>query len=404
MTETELETNNPLLAKFLAVEADLEDVLLERRDEIHAAMLCILAKKHMFMLGSPGVAKSMTVDEIARRITGLDENGYFKWLLTKFSVPEELFGGPDFKLMRDEGIYKRRTGGKLPTAHFAFLDEVFKANSAILNALLKMMNEREFDNPGDDPRVPLCTMFTASNELPASAELDALADRLHFWFFVKPIGESSNFVKMLTMQDREPRAFISIDDITQAQREIDDVIITDEILDCILELRERLSDDEVTVTDRRFRQAMDVIRAEAWMNGHNIAEVYDMKPLMHMLWRDPAQMKKVQDCVLDLTDALEKEAREVRDEFDAAYAEFRRVIDDSEHIDKRAKQGLATYEKYKQAMDDWKRLNERRKEMNRPCKALKDLKARLDQLGPIILEEGLGVSREQVESMKKSSE
>ena len=203
-----------LASKFNTLEDQLNDEVFERTDEIHSAILALLSRRHMFMFGTPGVAKSFVVDRLVERIDGLEDGGYFKWLLTKFSVPEEIFGGPDFKVLKDEGIYKRITTNKLPVASVAFLDEAFKANSAILNSLLKILNEREFDNCDDDPHVPLLSVFAASNELPASRELDALADRLHFWHYVKPIAEPANFVRMLKLDVGEPDKVISLDDIS----------------------------------------------------------------------------------------------------------------------------------------------------------------------------------------------
>jgi MoxR-like ATPase len=73
--------------------------------------------------------------------------------------------------------YVRKTDGYLPTAEVAFVDEIFKANSAILNALLTLLNERLFDNGNQRLPVPLLCLVGASNELPESEELDALYDR-----------------------------------------------------------------------------------------------------------------------------------------------------------------------------------------------------------------------------------
>lgn len=82
---------------------------------------------------------------------------------------------PNAGLENDE--YVRQTDGYLPTAEVAFVDEIFKANSAILNALLTLLNERLFDNGNQRFEVPLLCLVGASNELPESEELDALYDR-----------------------------------------------------------------------------------------------------------------------------------------------------------------------------------------------------------------------------------
>ncbi len=55
----------------------------------------------------------------------------------------------------------RKIEGYLPTAEVAFIDEIFKANSAILNALLTLLNERLFDNGFRRISVPLLCLVRA---------------------------------------------------------------------------------------------------------------------------------------------------------------------------------------------------------------------------------------------------
>ena len=67
---------------------------------------------------------------------------------------QELFGPLSMKAL-EEDVYLRQTRGYLPEADVAFVDEIFKANSAILNSLLTLLNERLFDNGGSRHAVPL---------------------------------------------------------------------------------------------------------------------------------------------------------------------------------------------------------------------------------------------------------
>src|SRR6476620_7309453 len=151
----------------------------ERETVIDGTLCAVLASEHVLLLGPPGTAKSALARAIAQAFSG----EYFERLLTKFSTPEELFGPISLKaLERDE--FSRVISGKLPEAEFAFVDEIFKANSAILNSLLTLVNERVFHDDGVPVRVPLVTMFGASNELPEGKELEALFDRFILRFEV----------------------------------------------------------------------------------------------------------------------------------------------------------------------------------------------------------------------------
>lgn len=376
--------------KFLNVQNEMSNVLLERDAEIHSSILALLSRRHLFMFGSPGVAKSLLVDRLCEHITDAVK---FKWLLTKHSVPEEIYGGPDLLTLKDKGIYRRITDNKLPQAHFGFLDETFKANSAILNSLLKILNEGEFDNPGDEPKVPLITMFAASNELPTNSELNALADRLHIWHHVQPIQDTSNFVKMLTSDPVPVVNTISLEDIEAAQREVSAVTIGDDVLSALVELSNRLREDDIVVTDRRFKQSLDVIRAEAWLNGRDVAEVIDTKPLQHMLWRDPSQIHTVRTAVYDLADPIERDVLNLKQEWLVAYSSYKDTMADTSLTGRKADHTLEIFKKFKAAKKELGAISARCKDMNRTSEALDSFTAYMKQIGPDLLAEGFEVDR-----------
>src|SRR5262245_927026 len=123
--------------KFLTTRQELSSALIERDDEIDLILTALVANEHVLLVGPPGTAKSLLLDSLMKWTSGRR----FTALLTKFSSPEELFGAISVQGLKEDR-YRRITTGKLPEAHLAYLDEVFKASSAILNTLLRILNER----------------------------------------------------------------------------------------------------------------------------------------------------------------------------------------------------------------------------------------------------------------------
>lgn len=146
---------------------------VNKEEVIDLMIICSLAQEPVLFVGRPGTAKS---DIITKYCEALGVEDYFEYMLTKFTEPSEILGPIDISELK-EGKYIRRIEGKLPSAKVVFLDEVFKANSAILNTLLTVINEKKFYQEGKPVKVPMVVMFGATNEVPEFSELDALKDR-----------------------------------------------------------------------------------------------------------------------------------------------------------------------------------------------------------------------------------
>src|ERR1700726_3650893 len=295
------------LAKIARIRDELNRAFLERSDLIDGALTALLSSNHVLVIGPPGTAKSMLSDELCQRLEGAD---YFQWLLTKFSTPEEIFGAVSLKGLEQDD-YRRVTSHKLPEAHIAFLDEIFKSNSSILNALLTIINERLFHNGRERVRVPLITMFGASNELPDEEELTALYDRFMLRFTVDYISEEFRFLKMLEGTRSPARTMLSFAELDELRAMSRAVEVPGGVITAIAELRRELGRQQIVVSDRRWRNSLDVLRAHALLSGRTIVAEDDLGFLEHVLWKDPEEHPKVRDAIHRLVKGYEEQAREL---------------------------------------------------------------------------------------------
>ena len=235
----------------------------------------------------------MLADELCRRIEGAN---YFQWLLTRFTTPEEIFGAVSLKALEQDD-YRRVTSRKLPEAHIAFLDEIFKANSSILNAILTLINERLFHNGKEITRVPLLTLFGASNELPEEEELTALYDRFLLRFVVNYIAEDFRFLRMLESQKAPERTILTLEELTELQDRVRAVAIPAHVYRSIADIRRELNKKNIQASDRRYRQSLALLQAHAFLDGASEVQEKNLFFLEHVLWRDPAEHETVRNTI-----------------------------------------------------------------------------------------------------------
>ncbi|MFC5602227.1 AAA family ATPase [Sporosarcina koreensis] len=305
------------IAKLDEMIKALNAKFYEREAEIEALLIAVLARQHILIIGPSGTAKSALAISLAKMI---QSTRYFQWLLTRFSTPEELFGPLSLKHL-EQGVYKRNTATKMPEANIVFLDEIFKANSAILNSLLTIMNERIFYNDGNPIQVPLMTVIGASNEFPEEGEgLEALYDRFLFRFDVDYIKEDSNFISMMKNEGKQMQLpTMTLDDLTQFQLLTDRVVIRDDVYMALSTLRKELRDEGIQPSDRRFKQSLRLLQARALIRKRNAVAVEDMIILEHTLWETIDQKDTVslivrrhaQDTVIQALDSIRAEAKEI---------------------------------------------------------------------------------------------
>lgn len=314
-------TSRFLREQLRTAMAALAEGLIERDLPIRLGLLAALAGEHLLLVGPPGTAKS----ELARRLhMAFPDAGYFERLLTRFSVPEELFG-PLSIVALESDRYERQTDGYLPAASIAFIDEVFKANSAILNALLTLLNEREFDNGNRRMSCPLISVVGATNEVPEDDLLAAFYDRFLLRIRIDPVAPDS-FAGLVRGTDRRPSVMpegtrLRRDQLNGIAAESREVRIPDDVMALLASLRDFLGTEGIYVSDRRWRKIAGLLRVAALTDGRDAVCVWDCWLLRFCALEHPDQRDRIAEWYerhLGVFETLDPERlRRVADGFEA---------------------------------------------------------------------------------------
>ncbi|MBL8471286.1 MAG: AAA family ATPase [Rhodocyclaceae bacterium] len=275
-----------------AICSALESGLVERRDAVRLSLLAALAGEHSLLIGPPGTAKS----ELARRLhRAFPDSPYFERLLTRFTVPEELFGPLSIAAL-EQDRYERQTAGFLPQAGIAFIDEVFKANSAILNALLTLLNEREFDNGAGRMRCPLISVVGATNLVPEDEMGEAFFDRFLLRLVIEPVSRAG-FAALLALDEfadagSRPERLTQSDlqALTAAARA---ATLPANVAALLANLRAELSARGIYVSDRRWVKIRRLIATAAAAEGRAGISRWDLWLLPFCCAAQPDQQQDI---------------------------------------------------------------------------------------------------------------
>ncbi len=293
----------------------LNEGLYEKEEVMALALLSAIAGESIFLLGAPGVAKSL----IARRLKfAFQEGKAFEYLMNRFSTPDEIFGPVSITELKNDN-YIRKVEDYLPGATVVFLDEIWKAGPSIQNALLTVLNEKVYRNGAQEIKVPMKALISASNELPSKGEgLEALWDRFILRLVVGGIKSQSAFNEMIDCKSRayedniDGELKIADNQYKAWSQAIDNIKVPENVFQVIQVIRAAIQEsnnkneedtDDIYVSDRRWRKVIRLMRSSAFLNGRSEVDLMDCFLIFHCIWDEEGQMEVVERIVKN---AIEK--------------------------------------------------------------------------------------------------
>ncbi|SHI22818.1 ATPase RavA domain-containing protein [Ferrimonas marina] len=330
------EDSSLLATRITRLVQALSTGVYERDRAFKLCLLAALTGESVFLLGPPGIGKSL----IARRIMhAFEEGSAFEYLMNRFSTPEELFGPLSIQALKDEGRYVRLTEGYLPEASVVFLDEIWKAGPAILNTLLTVVNEKVYRNGNQTLQVPMRLLITASNELPdGDSSLEPLYDRMLLRVYADRVSQKQHFKVMVgdssdMYSDPVPAGLkITEQEYREWKEGVKAVSLPDSCFEKIYQLKtlveerqEEHPELDLYVSDRRWKKSVSLLKASAFFNGRMTVSPTDILILRNCLWRDLPTRELIQTVMGQYAKEVAFEQSDMRQQLLFLHAELDRL-------------------------------------------------------------------------------
>lgn len=319
--------NDTLFTTLQNFRGSLNTAFLEREEVIDGLLASVITKQNTFLFGLPGTGKS----ELVRAVSGgFEGSKFFGYLLSPTTDPSELFGPVAIsKLLKDE--YTRDVEGYLPSANIAFLDELFRGSSAVLNSLLTILNERTFNNGKEIIHTPIQSIVAATNSFPQDESLQAFCDRFLFRPTVEPLKKPTSRRLLdlwaLGLKKRPlVKSGLTYKHLEELQESVGEIKVTDEFLDKFAQVFDLLASRGITISDRRRVQILKFIKGWAIVQGDDTVYADHLhKSLVHIIYQNVDDISVIKEVLQHAVPTAEKMLTDIKRALAGLISEFHSI-------------------------------------------------------------------------------
>ena len=215
-------SGTPPRDRMEAVLYEMRRVVVGQDRLLDRVLVALLSRGHVLLEGVPGLAKTLTLETVAR-VCG----GHFSRIqFTPDLVPSDVVGG---QVLDREGRFSTRLGPVF--ANFVLADEINRAPAKVQSALLEVMAEGHATIAGESHPVPR-PFFVLATQNPIESEgvyplPEAQVDRFAMKLIVgyPSISDEEEIVRRMASDPPQPRRLLDPEQIRELQESADTVFV-----------------------------------------------------------------------------------------------------------------------------------------------------------------------------------